>query len=94
MPEAANPAPVARVYTRAEFKAAMGGKSTDEVRALLGEPFGTYQHGRKTAFTYRAVTINPATGALDAEVQVLFKDQFAMAARYPGEEEDWWCGLR
>ena len=90
-PEAANQnPPVARRFTRDEFKAAMAGKHTAEVRAVLGPPAETYEHGRKTVLTYRGITIDPATGNVDPQVEVCFMDNNAWFVRYAGgPTEDW-----
>jgi hypothetical protein len=43
---------------------------------------------------YRGITVDPATGAVDAHVVVAFKDLSAMAADYPSGPTDWWGDLR
>ena len=94
-PQAANPdPPVARKFTRDEFREAIKGKHTDEVRALLGPPADTWERARNTSFIYRSITVDSATGATDAEVAVLFKDKYAIAAEYPGGPTDCWSDLR
>jgi hypothetical protein len=94
-PEAASqPQPIVRRVTRDELKAAVATKHISATLQLLGPPIKRYDHGRKTILTYREVTINPATGLVDAQVEILFKDLGADAARYPNEKADYWTGIR
>jgi hypothetical protein len=68
------PPPIVCVYTRAEFKELVLGKTADEVLATVATPdhteadeFGTYWH-------YRRRTMDPETGKTDPDTRLEFKD--------------------
>src|SRR4051812_34891342 len=91
-PPAADPNPPARrTFTRAEFKADVLAThhSPDALHELLGMPDETLEYGRRARWTYHGITIDPATGAVDSHVDLLFTDNCTMGARYPDGREDW-----
>ena len=64
-----------RVYTREAFKQLVVGKQSHEFLGYLGWPHGGFngeRNGDGTIWIYRRVTIDPVTGELDREAELLF----------------------
>jgi hypothetical protein len=62
-----------KLRTRAEFKAAVMGKSQGDVLKLLGKPSHTQESsGLGAAWVYERASYDPATGRVDPSADVLF----------------------
>lgn len=68
----AGPVGGAKVWDRADFKAAVEGKSQTEVESLLGKPDKTSETGGVVRWDYHQRTRDPVTGKTDASADVFF----------------------
>jgi hypothetical protein len=67
-------AEVKRVYTRAEFRVLVLGKTPDEVIKAVGNPDRTSESGVAVFWYYDARTTNPATSRTDSKAQLVVRD--------------------
>ena len=68
------PAPVIesrKTFTREEFKAAVLGKTKDQILTLLGKPDST-SGGRSDGWSYNRITVDPISGKTDTRTWVWF----------------------
>jgi hypothetical protein len=70
------------VYLRDDFNASVLGKSEDQVLEAVGKPDVTSEDAQATYWHYRRRTRNPATGATDSDVQVVFERGKVIALNY------------
>ena len=65
-----------KLYTRAEFKAAVMGMTTADVKELLGVPVRTTDNGpgEDVYWYYRERTVDPVTGKTDLNAQLIFRN--------------------
>lgn len=71
--------PERKIYTRAEFKKIVVGKTPDEVLKAVGKPTSTQENGDRITWYYDDVTRDPVTEKLDVSVQLVF--EFGRVAR-------------
>lgn len=62
-----------KIYEREEFKAAVEGKSQDEVLKLLGKPDRTSDTGPDSDWDYQELTYDKLTGKKDTSVRIVFR---------------------
>lgn len=61
-----------KTYTRDELRAAVVGKTKDEVVSLIGKPDRTEEPHKGNYWSYWGVNIDPATGKRDASAYLYF----------------------
>lgn len=66
-------APGPKVYERDEFRAAVEGKTQDEVLKLLGKPDQTSDTGPDSDWDYRERTYDRVSGKTDFSVRLVFR---------------------
>jgi hypothetical protein len=75
-------AKAAKVYTRAEFRDLVMGKTPGEVRTLLGPPKKESESPTRVVWQYQQRTTDPATSKLDGEALVLFENERVVRVDY------------
>lgn len=70
------------VYPRDEFRAALIGKTEDEVLSLVGRPASTQDTRGGVYWYYRDRTRDPVTGRVDRRVQVVFRNGVVDAVNF------------
>jgi hypothetical protein len=77
-------APVARVYTREEFKALVLGKTEAEVIETVGRPDETNEGVTSHGWIYKRRTKDPVTGKTDAVASIFFLKGKVESAMFGG----------
>ncbi len=72
MPEAYRPETEYKTYARDEFKKLVIGKTMDEMKALLGKPYGTLTTSGQPTWYYAELVYEPETGEFDTLTYIHF----------------------
>lgn len=65
IPQSLRPDTTAKTYSRDDFKKLIIGKTMDEVKELLGKPYGTSSNNGQPMWFYSELVYDPESGQLD-----------------------------
>lgn len=71
-----------KVPTREEFKAAVTGKTAEEVLRAVGKPDRTSEHLGRQYWYYERASRDTITDKVDVEAQVTFEDGVALSVSF------------